>query len=204
MEFWNSLIIERCEDILSNLNKKFKFILVDEWAVYLWTNLHKSKDIGIIIKNFEDLSTLKRKYNLVKNDNLKKYEIKFEEIDLDIYVPYFSKLAIPVEDIKEFTTKIENVEVVVPEVLLILKQGAELDRKDSVKGNKDRIDILALLFYTEVDFGKYKKLLKKYKLEHFLDRLISIVGNFREIKYLGLNPREFKLRKKTVLEKIKF
>ena len=33
-------------------------------------------------------------------------KIKFGEIDLDIYIPYYSKLTLPIEDIKNETTKI--------------------------------------------------------------------------------------------------
>src|SRR3989338_7272172 len=168
MDFWNNTLTEKSWNIMLGL-KGFDFVVIGGWAAYLWTKMHKSKDVDIVIKNFEDLDLLKKNYNLVKNDNLKKYEIKIEEIDIDIYVPFFSKLAIPVEDIANYTTKIQNFEVVKPEVLLILKQGAELDREKSVKGEKDRIDIATLLFNVEIDFKEYFNLLKKYKIEHFYE-----------------------------------
>lgn len=204
MEFWNSTLTEKSWKIFLGLReKKFNFILIGGWAAYLWTNLHKSKDIDIVIKDFKDLSVLKRDYDMIKNEHLKKYEIKIEEIDIDIYVPFFSKLTVPVEEIEKHTTIIKNFEVVKPEMLLILKQGAELDRKNSVKGEKDRIDIMTLLFYAGIDFKEYFKLLKKYKLGHFYERLKKIILNFKEIKYLNLNPRQFKLEKKEVIEKLK-
>ncbi len=204
MEFWNSTLTEKSWKILLQLKeKKFDFIIIGGWSAYLWTNLHKSKDIDIVVKDFKDLAVLKKDYDLIKNNNLKKYEIKIEEIDIDIYVPFFSELTVPVEEIEKHTTKIKNFEVVKPEVLLILKQGAEYDREKSVKGEKDRIDIMTLLFYADIDFNGYFKLLKKYKLEHFYERLKKIVINFKEIKYLNLNPRQFKLKKKEIIEKLK-
>lgn len=204
MEFWNSLLTEKSWNILAELKKKpFRFILIGGWAAYLWTKLHKSKDVDIVIKDFKDLDYLKKEYNLKKNDSLKKYEIQFEEIDVDIYVPHFSKLAIPAEDITKYTTRIEGFEVVIPEVLLILKQGAELDRKDSVKGSKDQVDIMTLLCYSEVDFKKYSELLNKYKIEDYKRRLKEIINSFRDIQYLNLNPRQFKLKKRALLEKLR-
>ncbi len=179
--------------------EKFRFIVIGGWAAYLWTKLHKSKDVDIILPKIEELDILKRRYPLQKNDRLKKYEVKFEEIDLDIYVPYYSKLTLPIENITKLTTVIEGFTVVAPEVLLILKQGAELDRKDSVKGQKDRIDIMALLFYADIDFMTYRNLLEKYKLSHFRKRLLNIVKTFTNIKHLNLNLVEFTKRKKKLL-----
>ena len=204
MEFWNSTLTEKSWKILLQLKeKKFNFIVIGGWAAYLWTNLHKSKDIDIIIKNFEDLAMLKEDYDLIKNDNLKKYEIKIEEIDIDIYVPYFSRLAIPVDEIQKYTTKIQNFDVIKPEVLIILKQGAEHDREKTVKGGKDRVDIMALLLNLDIDFKMYFNLLKKYKMEFFYERLRNIITNFREIKYLNINPRQFKLKKREIIKKLK-
>ncbi len=203
MEFWNSILTEKSWNILLELSKEpFDFILIGGWAAYLWTNLHKSKDVDIVLEDLKALDYLKKKYDLKKNENLKKYEIQFEEIDVDIYVPFYSKLAIPAEEIKKYSVRIKGLKVVKPEALLILKQGAELERKESVKGSKDQIDIMTLLIYSEVNFKEYKALLKKYELEHFLPRLKTIVKTFKDIQYLNLNPRQFKLKKEQILTKI--
>ncbi|MBU2637802.1 MAG: hypothetical protein KJ955_02420 [Nanoarchaeota archaeon] len=203
-DFWNSAITEKSWNILLGLKKlPFEFVVIGGWAAYLWTKAHKSKDIDILLKNFEDMKYLKEHYTLKKNDNLKKYEIKIEEIDIDIYAPFYSKLALPVEECLKHTAKIDGIEVVSPEVLLILKQGAEIDRKDSVKGAKDRIDVMSLLIYSPINFRKYSELLKSNKIEHYFQRLKEIINSFRNIEYLGLNPREFRLKKQELLEKLK-
>lgn len=201
-EFWNSTLTDKSWKILLEL-KGFKFVLIGGWAAYLWTNIHKSKDVDIVIKDFDDLSYLKKKYELKKNDSLKKYEIKFEEIDVDIYTPFFSELAIPAEEIIKYTTTIQNIEVVKAEVLLILKQGAEKDREKSVKGEKDRIDIMNLMLNADINFDQYFILLKKFKLENYYERLKNIIFNFKDIKYIGLNQRQFKLKKMQILKKLK-
>lgn len=204
MEFWSELITKKSWELLIKLRKMpIDFILIGGWAAYLWSKLHKSKDIDIVIENYKDLDYLKQNFELRKNNRLKKYEIKIDEIDIDIYVPYFSKLSIPVEDIVKHTTKIENIKTVIPEILLILKQGAELDRAYSVKGKKDQIDILTLITHADIDWKKYYALLRQYKKEHFLKRLKTILNEFKDLKYIELNPREYKLTKKEILDKLK-
>ncbi len=203
MEFWNSMLTEKSWKIMQDLKKeKFRFIIIGGWAAYLWTKQHKSKDIDLIIPDFNELELLKKKFVLNKNDQLRKYEIKFEEIDVDIYVPYYSKLALPVEAIVKKTTKIEGFEVVQPEVLLALKQGAEWDRRDSIKGQKDRIDIITLLCYANPDFKKYRELLSQYKLDAYRQRLKEIITVFTDVQHIGMNIKEYAKIKKELLKKI--
>ena len=203
MEFWNSILTEKSWNKLQDLRKeKFKFILIGGWAAYLYTGQHKSKDIDIIIPDFNNLEVLKREYNLIKNDNLRKYEIKMDEIEIDIYLPYYSRLSIPLEHVLNKTENVMGFSVVSPEVLLVLKQGAEIDRRDSVKGQKDRIDIMTLLSYSKVDFNKYMLLLKKYKIKHFSKRLKEIIRNFKDIKHLNLNERKYAIIKKRILKEL--
>ena len=203
-DFWNSLLTEKSWEILTKIAKEpFKFIVIGGWATYLWTRLHKSKDIDVAIADISELQYLKQKYDLKKNDNLKKYEISFGEIDLDIYVAYFSRLPIPVEDLQNHSAKVDGFPVLKPEALLILKQGAEFDRRESVKGTKDQIDIMALLCYAPVDIRLYFELLKKYHLNGYYERLKNIINNFQDYSYLNLTPRQFKLRKKEILDNLR-
>jgi len=201
MEYWTDIITQRSWDVSAELRKRYRFILIGGWAVYLWTRALKSRDIDIIL-DFENLDKFKKQYTLTKNDNLKKYNAKINEIDIDIYVPYYSKLALPVENIMKETSSIEGFAVPIPEILLILKQGAEIERRHSEKGEKDRIDILQLLLKTDFNCKKYNELLKENKLENFRKELIFIVKNFKKIEYLNLNVVEYKKEKEIILKKI--
>ena len=201
MEFWNSLLTEKSWELLQEIRRKYCFILIGGWAVYLWTKRQKSKDIDIAI-DINELQKFKQQ-NLAKNDNLKKYEVKSGEIDIDIYVAHYSKLAIPIEDLRNYSTKVEGFDVAYPEALLILKQGAEIDRGNSVKGEKDRLDIISLLFFYEIDFKRYNAILKRYKLESYVERLINLVRAFADYNALNLTPREFKLKKEKVLKELR-
>ena len=119
------------------------------------------------------------------------------------YVPKFSKLIIPVEDILNLTIEKEGFIMPRPEVLLILKLNAFIDRGKSPKGRKDMTDIAGLVFFADCDFNFFKELTIKYGLPDYPRVLLSIIENFDRsyISNLGLNQNEFaKLRKKYIEE----
>lgn len=199
--FWNSLLTEKSWKILQELRKEHNFTLIGGWAIYLLTKNQKSKDIDIII-DINELEKFKA-LGLSKNDRLKKYEIKREEVDIDIYLEYYSKLTLPCEDIKDYSIQIEGFSVARPEIMLILKQGVYKERKDSIKGEKDKIDIASLIFLSEIDFKIYSGALKKYKMEFFIGELQKLLKEFRDFEKLGINIREFKVKKQKILERIR-
>ncbi len=198
MEFWNSQLTEKSWKMLQELRRKYDFVLIGGWATYLWTKQQKSKDIDIVVE-ISELQKLKAE-SLSKNDHLKKYEIKTGEIDIDIYVSYFSKLTIAPENLKKYTRRIEGFKVVSPEVLLILKQGAYEDRKNSIKGEKDKIDILSLLFFSDIDLKSYCFVLERFSLINYIEKLIHLLRNFKDYNSLNLTPREFKIKKEETLK----
>lgn len=200
-EFWSEEITLASWKKLTEISKEFDFILIGGWAAYLWTKMHKSKDIDLVV-DYETLETLKQKYDLNKNERLKKYEIKLETFDIDIYVAHYSKLTIPVAQLKKHVASIEGINTVVPEILVILKQGAEIDRRGTLKGRKDRVDILTLLNYSPFNISKYKLLLKELKLDHLEQELKNEINTFdqKESEYLGLNLKEFVNWKKKFLQ----
>ena len=119
-EFYHDLITEKSFGILQELRKKFKFILIGGWAVFLYTKSLKSKDIDIII-DYDELGKIKKEYDVSKNERLKKYEVKSGGIDIDIYLPYFSDLGLKAEQAQNYCQNLEGFFVPIPEVLLILK-----------------------------------------------------------------------------------
>ena len=204
MEFWNSLLTEESQKLLLNLKSlesenKIKFVLIGGWAVWLHTKMLKSKDIDIILKDFESLNFFKENYKASKNDKLKKYEIKIGDVDIDIYVPYFSEFIIPVEELIKYDIKIEDLNVLTPEMLLILKQQAEIARGSTVKGMKDKVDIISLC--NKINFQEYHNILEKYDLLNLRTRLKSIIKNFNEPGYLNLDFIGLKRLKRDLLKK---
>ncbi|MFP4051642.1 MAG: DUF6036 family nucleotidyltransferase [Thermoplasmata archaeon] len=189
-EFWNESLTKASWKSLQEFSKKYDFILIGGWAVYLWSKNQKSKDIDIVI-DFDTLGQLRQDYDVSKNDRLKKYEIQQDKFDVDIYVKYYSELGFPLEELE--VTRIEGFTVPVLEDLVILKQNAEIDRRGSVKGKKDATDILSMLIYCDFDLGKYKERLEEHGLD-FERELIRVVKKFDadESKYLKMGFKEFK------------
>ncbi len=113
MDYYHNLITEKSWQYLQTLKRHYNFILIGGWAVYLYGKALKSKDIDIIC-DYEELQKLKANFNLYKNDRLKKCEIHQGEFDVDIYLPFFSDLGLPVEEIQK---KVRNIEgFLVPEL----------------------------------------------------------------------------------------
>ncbi|MCL4380914.1 hypothetical protein M1141_01415 [Candidatus Marsarchaeota archaeon] len=198
MEFWNDEIVNKSWDKLIELKKEINFVLIGGWAVYLYTKLHKSKDIDIVI-DYSSLRQLQVNYILNKNERLKKYEIKMNDgFDIDIYVPNYSRLAIPINDIISTSAMREGFNVPKPEVLVLLKLSAFINRAQSIKGGKDSIDILGLIFYADIDFKLLKNLAEKYKLETYPRTLLNVLENFdvSMAGYLNLNENSFSKFKK--------
>lgn len=196
MAYYHDIITEKSWQKLQELKKKYDFVLIGGWAVYLYTKALKSRDIDFIC-DYKELQKLKAGFDLVKNDRLKKYEIHMGEFDVDIYVPFYSELGISVEDLEKMVKFVEGFRVLVPEALLILKQKAHLDRAGSAKGEKDKIDIISLL--GAVDFVSYKNLLKKYGLKSLAGDLKSLLQSTREVPELDISAHAFARLKKKIL-----
>lgn len=203
MEFWHDIAIDRSFKIMQELRKKIDFVLIGGWAVYFFTKAIKSKDIDIIV-DFENLSKIKLELEMKKNVFLKKYESEVEGVSIDIYVPYYSEFAVPAEEIIKNIVVVENFKVPKPDILLLLKQQAEIQRKESVKGQKDRVDIICLAKSGKVNWKRYRELVKKFSLEEYARRLERIVRSARiEFEYMGITDlREIKKIKGNILKEM--
>ncbi len=201
MSFYHNLITEKSWKTLQELKKKYEFILIGGWAVFVYTNGLKSKDIDFIC-DYEELEKLRQNYDLIKNQRLKKYEIKQENTDIDIYLPFFSDLGIPCNEIQKNTIKHSGFTIPKIEILMILKQHAFQDRIGSTKGEKDKIDIISLL-QQNFDFNFYLKILKEQKKENLVNNLKKILKTTTEIPAINLNQHQFSKIKKSILNKLK-
>ena len=202
-EFWSELATKASWEKLKEISREFDFILIGGWAAYLWTKAHKSRDIDIAI-DYETLEKISKKYQLAKNERLKKYEIKLADFDIDIYLPFFSELGLPVEGLKEHSSVIEGIKTVTPEALLILKQSAEIERRGSTKGRKDLIDILTILVYAPFDMKRYRTILKKYNKNNYEAELKTEINllSEKDLDFIGLNQHSFAQWKKKFMKKI--
>ena len=196
MTYYHDLITEKSWKLLQDLRSRYDFLLIGGWAVYLYTHGLKSRDIDFIC-SYETLEKLKAQGELHKNERLKKYEIHADGFDIDIYVPFFSVFPIPAEDLLTMSRSLEGFHVLSPEALLILKQHAFSDRQGSAKGEKDRLDIIALLLES-IDLKKYRELLKTFQLTAFEKNLHHMLSSIRDVPELGLREHLFSQLKKKI------
>lgn len=197
-EFYNNLATEKSFKVLQQLKRDFDFILIGGWAVFLYTRALKSKDIDIVV-DYETLEKLKAKFSVFKNERLKKYEIKMQEIDIDIYLPFYSQLGLPIEELKSYCRVVEGFLAPRPEVLLLFKTFTYQQRKGSNKGKKDLIDIFALLSQKNIDWHNYRALVKKYQCQAINEALKEIVAGQGVIPELNLSEHKIAKLKKEVL-----
>lgn len=203
MEFWNSDITNESWKELLVLSTKYNFILIGGWAIYLYTKLQKSRDIDMVV-DYDQFKLLSVDFEMRKNPSLYRYEIKFQKFDIDVYTPFYSKLTVPPEDLINNYTLIENIRVPRVEELLILKLGAFDDRMNSIKGQKDRLDITGLAFYSNIDYSRLKTLLNKYEKPSYIDLYVNAIAHIekRLLPFLNLNESTYAKMKKKTLEKI--
>lgn len=200
MSFYQEIITQKSWQILKILKQKFNFVLIGGWAIWLLTQALKSKDIDIIV-NYDTLALLKKEFDIVKNDRLKKYEAKAQEVDIDIYLPYYSNPGIPAEIIQNYVFLKEGFQIPKPEVLLILKQMVYEKRKASIKGQKDKLDILTLLTL-DLDFSFYKKILQETRQTELSSKLENLLKSMVRVKELNFSNYRLAKLKDRVLKQI--
>ena len=191
---WRDEIVEKSWQILGELKGLAEFVLFGDWGVYMWTRKLKSRDIDIYIdqENFYKLQSemLQKNYALKRNVRLKKFEAIIGDVEVDIYTPFMSNLAVPCLDVfnKKLYSLIERFNVAIPEVLLLLKAQAAQQRWHAEKGVKDRVDIISLLKFAGIKRDLLEQILSTYDKQHTLRDTIkrTILESRIEYKFLGL------------------
>lgn len=203
MAFYHDLVTERSWEELQTLRKKFDFILIGGWAAYLYTKTLKSKDIDLICQ-FSELPKLAKHYPLTKNERLKKYEAVKGEVQIDIYLPHYSELGIPVHILQDHTREAEGFTLLDPDYLLALKIYTLAERARTPKGGKDFIDCLALLQSGVSDLKKVSILIKTHGLTQALEMFQTLLEEYREVPELDLNAHQLARLKKGIRLKLAY
>ena len=199
MAFYHDLVTQKSWIELTKLNKTTNFVLIGGWAVYLYAKTLKSKDIDILI-DYSEIVKLKNGYDFTKNERLKKYEARREEIQIDVYLPHYSELGIPVEDLMNQKTSIEGFDVLKKEYLIALKLFTLKERGRTVKGQKDFLDLLSLFMTVELNKKLLNNIINKYKLVSSLDFFREMMNEYVEISELNLNKHSYKKLKERILK----
>jgi hypothetical protein len=203
MAYYHDIITQKSWEELKTLNKELKFVLIGGWATYLYTRELKSKDIDIIV-NYDELGKLRERYEVVKNDRLKKYEVRKGDVQIDVYLPHYSEIGIPTDVLINNSISLEGFRVLKKEWLICLKIHVLSIRGRTPKGEKDFLDILSLFKIEEVNADKIIEIKKKYNLEKPFEFLSSILDERVEAKEIGLNNHQYKKLKTKMMEKLGF
>ena len=199
-DYYQSVVTDKSWSLLQLLSKRFDFVLIGGWAVWVYTKALKSKDIDIIV-GYDTLPALKEQFSIVKNERLKKYEAKAEEVDIDIYLPHYSDPGLSPETIRQHTAVREGFTVPTAETLLILKQFVYSQRKGSIKGQKDKLDIISLVLES-ARFPLYSKLCVAVGYKDFPNELRLLLEETYQVPELGLDRHRMARLKKRVLSKL--
>lgn len=197
MDYYHSLVTQKSFEELINLQKLIPFMLIGGWAVYLYTKALKSKDIDIIV-DYPALSTLKKGYRLSKNSRLKKYQAVKDEVEIDIYLPYFSALGIPVEDLIKHTRIVEGFTVLEKNYLFVLKIYTLAQRGRTPKGRKDFLDIISL-YRSGINLAEITQIISKYNLTKEKNIFSEFLSETTSIAELNINSHNFSKLKKDLL-----
>lgn len=198
MEYYHSLITEKSWQELLALKKAVDFVLIGGWAAYFYTKALKSKDIDILV-DFDQLPIIEKLYRLNKNERLSKYQAVKGEIEIDIYLPHFSQIGIPVEELINKTAQIEGFKVLDINYLLALKICTLADRGRTPKGRKDFLDLISLAFAGRGDFSFVRKIIEKFYLGQALKVFQEFLQETTEVEELNLNNHQFSKLKKSII-----
>lgn len=197
MQFYHHIVAEKSFLVLQELKRKYQFILIGGWAVFLYTHSLKSKDIDIIV-DYNELGALRQDYPIIKNERLKKYEIKLEEIDVDIYIPHYSSIGLKLEAVKSNTIKREGFLLPVLEILFLLKLYVWQERRGTAKGKKDELDILSLAMLPEFNWRRYLYYLEEYNFIQYHENFVFLLKKTKNIPELGVNEYKMARFKKEI------
>ena len=143
--------LDHVEDVLRRFVREFPdAVILGGWSTYLRAAVAKSHDIDVIVDH-RTLDKLKAEHELSASQHVsgRKFELKVDGVGVDVYPVYQSRLGqrlkLPVEALIEHTDRIGGVRVLTAEAQFVAKMAALLDRPDSLAGEKDRREMVALL-----------------------------------------------------------
>jgi len=196
VQFWNEEQTKKSRELLNMLASSVDFVLIGDWAVYMYINQQMSLDVDLAIA-YNNLEYF-RKYGINEYKGMKvKYSV-VNGVYVDLFIEDFSdkELPVPVSTILKEYNIIEGIKVVDKELLLLLKLWGYF-RADEQKIRKDMLDVLGLMLYGDIDLKKFKAYIEAYKvpkrrsvdvLLEYLDKGVQ-VENFIDISKKELHER---------------
>lgn len=162
-DFYRDAQVRGAEAVLARLQRVVPdAVILGGWAIYLYARGQRSTDVDIFV-DFGGLGRLQREFGsaVTRNNNLRKYELIIDRVDVDIFVEHLSNSGVAIEELVEPSRPMMGFRVINPEGLLVLKLCAWIDRQGRTKGDKDESDVLSLLAVTPIDWTRYRAIITK-------------------------------------------
>ncbi len=201
-QFYHDSVTDKSFQSLAELNKNYKFVLIGGWAVFLYAQALKSKDIDIVL-DYNEFGKLRERFTVNKNERSKKYEVKTGEFDIDIYLPHYSDLGLPAESVIKSARIRNGFFVPLLEILFLLKLYTWQRRRGLIKGRKDELDILTMASLTEFNWADYLRLVNEFNLKSEHKNFISFLENTKKVLELKLNEQQTSRLKKKIMQEIR-
>lgn len=151
-EFYPPEFTERSRAVLHRVHEVVpEAVLIGGWATWVRTGGAMSHDIDLIVTRaqLETIRSLVEEMSESRHLAGRKWRGTLEGIHLDLYVPYESRLGqhlqLRTEVLVDHREQVNDWVVLTPAAHLATKLAALLDRPDSLPGEKDRQEIIALL-----------------------------------------------------------
>ena len=179
----DKLILHRIQEI-SELTDT-RTIVIGDIATYLYSvqnqfNMELLEDdydrkLLIDIVNLKDLTDYYG--GCYENKCLNKYELEIDGIDYDVYLEHNHSLLFSYEELFKHSQLILDIRVPAIEHLLKLKLIAYEDNKLSIKGEKDKHDIIKLLCFADIQNQPNIEILidNKFEFKHVIEQCYEIL-----------------------------
>ena len=201
----DKLILHRFKEI-SELTDT-RTIVIGDIATYLYSVQNKfnmelleddyDRELFIDIVNLKDLTDYYGGYD--ENKLLNKYKLEIDGLDYDLYLTHHHSLLFSYEELFEHSQLILDICVPAIEHLLKLKLIAYEDRKQSIKGEKDKRDIIKLLYFSDIKNKPNVKILidNKFEFKHVIEQCYEILKDNKAFLSMCHNDAHltFKLKK---------
>ena len=189
MGFYRDSVTDKSWQLAQKLARQYQLVVIGGWAVWLYTKQLKSKDIDVVVE-VPELQRLRQEFEVFKNERLRKYEFRQGEVEVDVYVPFYSHPGIAAEKILEDARVVGGFKVPSIELLWVLKAVAWMARRGSGKGRKDVVDLVSLLESGEMDRAVVKRWVSEAKVEKVAQEVIKELRGLISLEELGLNRHQ--------------
>ena len=111
-------------------------------------------------------------------------------------MPHYSDLGIDIKRIQETSVIRQGFGVPNLEILFMLKLYAWHNRRGSIKGQKDELDIFSLVFMPEFNWHHLSNLIKEGGFKEYCEGFLALIKQTSEIMELGVNVQAMSKFKK--------